>query len=284
MGDRTTVTITIQREHMDAFLAAIEDEWGEPSELDDPIYESDVLVRGGVHPVLAVKIWYYDVNYGGVRVLEEVAQSTGLTFIGTHGSGHQYSPETFYAHGGGLALWQCGGTLPPPRDDGFVVSHPDSPRFAEEVIHLRQFAHTLATIRQQILFGGGLYEPEGTWLHGAPTPASRGFISRPREALAIINKHLLMHGEALALGGDRAYLTHQWIDAQVGDDCHDCLLVIGHSKGQHGKLLCFDKAYAHNCTPQFRALCDELSQSGFSIQESYHNWYTGIYDFKRGEK
>tara|TARA_R110000824_G_scaffold131498_4_gene293554 strand:- start:43 stop:855 length:813 start_codon:yes stop_codon:yes gene_type:complete len=270
MGDRTTVTIIIQREHMDAFLAATEDEWGEPNETDDPIFK-------GAHE--AVKIWYYEVNYGGVRVLEEVAQSTGLTFIGTHGSGHQYSPETFYAHGGGLALWQCG-----EENDGFVVSHPDSPRFAEEVIHLRQFAHTLATIRQQILFGGGLYEPEGTWLHGAPTPAPRGFISRPREALAIVNKHLHMHSEALALGGDRAYLTRQWIDAQAGDDCHDCMLVIGHSKGQHGKLLCFDKAYDHDCIPQFRALCDELSQSGFSIQESYHNWYTGVHDFKRGDK
>ena len=280
MGDHSTVTIVIRREHMDAFMSATKIDFGDPDEIDDPIFEPSAYQL----PVQAVMLWYYDVNYGGVRVLEEVAESTGLTFVGSHGSGQQYPAETFYAHEGGLALWQCGESPMTTRSPGFVVSHPDSPQFAQEIAHLRIFTHTLATIKQQILFGGGLYEPDGTQWYDARTPAKRGFVSRPREALAIINKHLHMHDEALDLGGDRAYLQHQWIDAQVGTDCHDCMLVINHSKGQHGKLLCFDKAHDHDCIPQFRALCDELSQSGFSIQESYHTRYTGIYDFKRGEK
>ena len=285
MGDRTTVAITIQREDMHAFRAAVEDKWGEPSELDDPIFESDAHQL----PVQAVKIWYYDVNYGGITDTEGAARD-GLRFVAWHGPGHEYGPYTFYSDGSRVLSW------PTTADAyGFVLPHPDAPRFAEEVEQARAFAHGFATIKQQILFGGGLYEPEGTWLHGVPKPAPRGVISRPREALAIVNKHLRMHG-ALDVGGHRAYLTPQWIDAQIGNECHDCLLIIthgehrsprlptNHSEGQHGRFLCFDKAYDHDCIPQFRALCDELSQSGFSLEEPRPNAYTGIHDFTtRGE-
>ena len=86
MGDRSTVTIVIRREHMDAFMSATKIDFGDPDEIDDPIFEPSAYQL----PVQAVMLWYYDVNYGGVRVLEEVAESTGLTFVGSPGSGQQY--------------------------------------------------------------------------------------------------------------------------------------------------------------------------------------------------
>lgn len=77
MGDRTTVTLTVLKQHQQEAIDLIEDEQGKPSEIDQ-------------HDDETVTMTYEEVNYGTIEKLSTLARA-GIPYSFEWGSGGSYT-------------------------------------------------------------------------------------------------------------------------------------------------------------------------------------------------
>ena len=77
MGDRTTVTLTVLKQHQKEAIDLIDSEQGQPSEIDQDDDET-------------VTLTYEEVNYGTIEKLPELARA-GIPYSFEWGSGGSYT-------------------------------------------------------------------------------------------------------------------------------------------------------------------------------------------------